>query len=93
MKVDNHFRIDAGFAPNSKYWPRLKPKWHYFFQFGILNDLDREAAVAQAASTEEYMAYLWMAKDYCIYQNKPYFAWKWPRCRLGPRTAYIEKFI
>lgn len=87
MRLDNQFKIDAGFAPNSKHWPKLKPKWHYFFRFGVLNNLDRDAAAAEAASNEEYIAYLWMAQDYCIYQEKPYLAWKWPQCRFALRTT------
>jgi hypothetical protein len=78
VKLDNHFTMKAGFAPNSKHWPKLKPKWHDNLKFGIFNDLDRQAAVAQARTTEEYVVDLWMAKDYCIYQNKPSLAWVWP---------------
>lgn len=93
IKVDNHFTIEAGFAPNSKHWPKLKPKWHYLFRFGVLNRLDHDAAVAQAGSDEEYMAYLWMAKDYCIYQNKPYLAWNWPQCGFGLETIEIGRLM
>lgn len=93
MKLGNKFTIDAGFAPNSKHWPKLKPKWHYVFQFGVLNRLDQDAAVAQAGSDQEYMAYLWMAKDYCIYQNKPYLAWKWPQCKFGLETIYFGRIM
>lgn len=94
-KLGNDFAIDAGFAPNSKYWPKLKPKWHYHFRFGEFNRLDHEAAVAQAGTTEEFIAYLWMAKDYCIYRNKPYLLWEWPECRLPiplpSRNVFVQK--
>lgn len=91
MTLPNYFDIDAGFAPDSKHWPKLKPKWHYVFRFGKLNRLDEDAAVAEAASNKEYMIDLWMAKDYCIYQNKPYLVWKWPQRRFGPVTIYHGK--